>query len=204
MRDIAKEYLATLPKPDSLLDAAKKVAVALRTEWSTVHKFYRALQGEPAPWLPTSLGRNIWAATPEYVARLLIAVGAADDVDGAKAAVEWTRQLTRAGRDWSLMEKDTSPVELEIQKYLIDESESADLVNIEFLPDLRRVVFREQHRTRDFLLPLGEPLPNAPALQRRGVISGGVLQELSHTVAWRLQLQPSLKKVKTGTVDPEA
>ena len=70
-----------MSKPDSLLAAARRLAEGAGLSWAEVQPYYRALQ-EPGgsmqtPWLPKSAGRNVWAAHPHFIARLLFALGGA-------------------------------------------------------------------------------------------------------------------------------
>lgn len=83
--------------PDSVLLAAKKFADIAGLSWANVYPVYKALQGEAAPCLPKSSGRQIHLVQPVYIARLLLGVLAwRAGVDPAAANEDFC-QATRNG-----------------------------------------------------------------------------------------------------------
>src|SRR5438309_412558 len=64
-------------EPDSLLLAAKKLASVSRLSWSRVRSTYQDLQARGE--IPVSRGRNIQAATPQLITRLIIALAVRQD-----------------------------------------------------------------------------------------------------------------------------
>lgn len=70
---------------DSLLSAAKALSEATSVPWGRVNAVYRELQ--EAGELPVSVGRRIWYASPQLVARLLIGIAGELVMIGAVPAV---------------------------------------------------------------------------------------------------------------------
>ncbi|RYE67847.1 MAG: hypothetical protein EOO81_10025, partial [Oxalobacteraceae bacterium] len=66
--------------PDSMISAAKKVALHSRLPWPVVQRTYRALQA--ADYLPVSRGRNIWYAHPNLIGALLIGMACPEEAIG--------------------------------------------------------------------------------------------------------------------------
>lgn len=187
-------------KPDSLLTAAKKVAEHSGLPWSHVQKAYADLQVEPtymsgeqvgpSNWLPKSVGRNIWAAHPHFVSRLLVALAAASDPSQSREAVQWTRDLTPDGRPLGITEGDhagvVNPFEAALTRYLIDPAKAETLAYVEFVSDWRRVLIRDCN-DREEVWASAEPAypENNPLIRFRGVIAGNLFLKLSQTVRWR-------------------
>lgn len=196
---------------DSLLAAAKRVAEKSGLEWSYVQRFYRALQGAPNKgdgWLPRSLGRNIWAAHPNYVSRLLVALAAADDPSDSIAAVKWAQGLTPNGRDFYLTERPAAnvicPFEYQMSAFLTDASKAGDLVSVEFQRDRDTAIFnlRDGQALVFSSHPEADPQTERPAtlVQKRGLISGDLFRALCEEVSWRQDRDAPLTKVAQGEV----
>ena len=134
---------------DSMLTAAKKLADAAGLPWARVQKYYRALQEHvdigPATegWLPPddfaglpkSKGRTVWAAHPNFVARLLVALTATDAPSDFRRAVENFIYATENGGDGQNSEG-------LLASALADENIGRDIESIEFHPDTARVLVK--------------------------------------------------------------
>ncbi|WP_122519193.1 hypothetical protein [Pannonibacter phragmitetus] len=191
--------------PDSLLSAARKLADAIGRPWSAVQPYYKALQ-EPdldqrTAWLPKSLGRSIWYAHPNYITRLLIALGGTTNPAEAHATLHWAQELTPGGRERYMTERPAADIplliELEFSKYLVDAEAASKLLSIEIHPDRKAIVFNQRDgKPTIFCLPGGaDEIEGGAALpfigiQYRGVIDGRVLVTLANTVKWRRPSQP--------------
>lgn len=197
-----------MSKPDSLLAAARRLADATGLAWHEVQPFYRTLQ-EPGgsmntPWLPKSVGRNIWAAHPNFLARLMFALAGAHSVADAHGAVETAHLMTPGGRQKYLDEKDAadvlSPLEREFYRYLTDYDAAATLEEVEFKLDRGEVVFVGPE-TKVFSVPVetDEDETKYPRLlYKRGVIRGTVFRRMAHQTKWRLADQAPFETAKPG------
>jgi hypothetical protein len=83
--------------PDSLLQAAKKVARKANLPWPLVQKTYRALQ--EAGHLPTSSGRAVYNARPEYIAKLILALATPGLSASAAIKTFWHSRTTSENPD---------------------------------------------------------------------------------------------------------
>lgn len=83
-------------KADSLLVAAKKAANAAGVPWAQGLNVYRALQDRrPRPILPKSIGRNVVAAYPVFVADFIIGLSFAGHP--LLAEMVWAFAVARSG-----------------------------------------------------------------------------------------------------------
>lgn len=195
--------------PHSLLDAAKLTAHCAGLDWAIAHRYYRGLQGAGRSdaevyWLPKSLGRNIWHAHPNYLARLLIAIGMTDEPELACAIVTFVAEFTPDGRERWLAEQIENHVEHALAKLLYNPIEADSVDRVEFDPvELSVDVRYRDGRTSHFRRPgtKGHTELNA-TIYRRGIIPGAVFSGLSRSVHWRIDAP--LAKVPDGTVDPDA
>lgn len=207
-----------MSKPDSLLTAAKRLAGIAGMSWSEVQPYYRALQegdgSEGSGWLPKSLGRNIWAAHPHYITRLLIALAGADHFSKACETIEWARELTPDGRPRHLTEEPASGVPLIIEwhlsPFLVDPTAARELVNVEVRPDEGRIIFNTKSQGAIVFARPHRPKSDADrvprpfqGIHRRGVIEGSVFVDLALRINWRTSDQPPLEKVQQGEVGDE-
>lgn len=193
--------------PDSLLTAARKLALAAGLEWSYVQRFYRDLQTgrdhreegsdfeHVRRYLPKSSGRFIWAARPKLVTHLLLAI-AGGDPDRACEAVDWTCRLTPGGRKFYLPERPASnvtpPFWAELARRLSIPEAADEVDHIEVRPDMREVILNLHRRQPETYRPAAfdpvldkappPPLPPTPGIFTRGVISGAVLSAVSRNV----------------------
>lgn len=198
-------------KPDTLLTAAKFLAMAAGKEWSDVQPYYRALQTPPHidaegrlvnSWLPKSSGRAIWYAHPNFISRLLIALVGTTIPTGAVEAVEWTRALTENGRRMRLDEKPAAnvvpPIEREFYRYLADPTAADDLVDVEFYPDRRQIVFNTKTEGRRVFRPSSSydeyvaPSGGVQRIFHRAVVDGEVFREIARGVKWRMTNNPPM------------
>lgn len=194
--------------PHSLLDAVKLTASAAGIDWATAHRYYRDLQGASRSeaevyWLPKSLGRNIWHAHPNYLARFLVAIGMTEDPTLACAIVTAAFQFTPGGRERYMVEPIEHPVEYCLAGLLSDPAAADAVERVEFDPVELRVDVRFRDGTvKTFASPgsANETTLNA-VIYRRGVVPGTVFSALSRTINWRVD---SPLKVPEGEVDPEA
>lgn len=199
--------------PDSLLMAARKLAEAAGIPWPQVQKTYRALQEEqawlageahgPASWLPKSSGRNIWAAHPRYLSRLIIALACARDGSGAREAVQWTRGLTPKGRPLHLSEGDfpglENTFEREMAARLTLADRAASLAEVEFIPEARTVIFTEvDGNTHLWALASDRPLLSPALIRSRGVVDGDLFRALQSGVIWQ---RPDQAPFRSGPED---
>lgn len=192
--------------PDSMLAAAKKLASAASLPWAHVQKYYRALQEHvevgvaKEGWLPPdelpnhftglpkSKGRAVWAAHPNFMARLLVALAAADTPAGARRAVETFIVATENGEG-------RQNVEEALSSALTKEDVGRDIESIEFYSDTARVSVNSKSRgpiwywiEEEELQRDGATVPvnRQPALIRsRGVIDGELINILRSEIAWR-------------------
>lgn len=194
--------------PHSLLDAAKITARAAYVEWATAHRYYRDLQGDPdrdpVVWLPKSLGRNIWAAHPHYIARLLIALGSASIPSDAAKSVTAIAAMTPDGRKRHIVEDDVYFVERAITSLLVDPEKLAKLDRIEFDPADGEVQIIYQDETVDRFAQPGATRNWQRGFYWRGVIRATVLSTIASEVRWRTYAESPINKVEDGGVDPEA
>lgn len=194
--------------PHSLLDAAKVVAQLAGLEWSTAHRYYRDLQGASRSeaevyWLPKSMGRNIWHAHPNFLARFLTAIGMTEDPTLACAIVSTTWQFTPEGRERYSCESIEYPVEHFLAGLLADPVLADAVERVEFDPVQLHVVARfRSGGTKTFAAAgsAGTTQVNG-VIYRLGVIPGSVFSALARTINWRID---SPLKVPQGEVDPEA
>lgn len=194
--------------PHSLLDAVKLAASTAGMEWATAHRYYRDLQGVSRSeaevyWLPKSMGRNIWHASPNFLARFLAAIGMTDDATMACAIVCVTWQFTPNGRERHQVEPIEYPVEHFLANLLADPT-AADAVEwVEFDPVELRVDVRFRDGTSQFFAAprSNEETHFNAVIYRRGVIPGAVFSGLSRAINWR---SDAPLKVPQGEVDPEA
>ncbi|MGO4389455.1 hypothetical protein AB4Y85_18150 [Microvirga sp. 2YAF29] len=209
-----------MKQADSLLSAAKQVAEFAGLSWSEVQPYYRDLQQEPAyspageqispsNWLPKSQGRNVWAAHPNYISRLLLALAGTSQPSEARAAVEWTRDLTPEGRALYITELPAAgvpaPIEAELFRYLVDPKTADDLIHIEVQRDTQRVIIVTKSAAEPIVYrSAGSDADVLPKLSRliytRGVIDGEVFRKLASSVKWRAYDEGPLKKVQQGQV----
>ena len=201
--------------PDSLLTAAKLIADTTGIKWSTVHKDYRALQGDPNKdrgLIPRSSGRQIWAVHPHFGCRILVSLAVASDPSEAIDAVMWAHTLSPDGKrfypDEMPAAREVCPFETEMSSFLIDPAIASELENVEFQRDRDRAIFNfHEHEPLIFSRsPDAEHSASnrAALIQKRGVISGSVFQELSRKISWRRPDQPPYTKSPQGGVDEEA
>lgn len=195
--------------PHSLLDAAKVVAQLAGLEWSTAHRYYRDLQGASRSeaevyWLPKSMGRNIWHAHPNFLARFLAAIGMTEDPTLACAIVSSTWQFTPEGRERYSCEAIEYPVEHFLAGLLGDPVLADAVERVEFDPVQLHVVARfRSGETKTFAAPgsAGTTQVNG-VIYRLGVIPGTVFSGLARTINWRID--SPLKKVPQGQIDADA
>lgn len=194
--------------PHSLLEAAKITAKAIDLEWSIVHRYYRDLQGDPkqdeGPWLPKSLGRNVWAAHPHYIARLLIALGSAATPTEAAQSVTTINRMTPGGRKRHLAETDVYFVEKAISDLLLDPEKLLTLDHIEFDPTYRSVKIVFQDGSFESFVEAGTSPNWQRGLYWVGVIRASVLKDIAAEVRWRTFAESPINKAVDGNVDPEA
>jgi len=212
------------PQPHSLLAAARQTAEILGMPWADFFKYYRDLQIEPTfdekgnqtsphNWLPKSQGRNIWAAHPNYIARLLCAIGGTEQPGLARAAVDWTRDLTPNGRQMHITELPAAnvpaPIEEVFFRYLVDPQAASELANVEFRPDELTVIFNLKSgqpivyaRHNKHGEGRSDPPQRYNGISRRGVIDGLVFVFLARAVVWRRSDQSPLNKGEEN--DPDA
>lgn len=197
-----------MSKPDSLLNAARRLAQVSGLAWSEVLPFYRALQDNGGPsndcWLPKSAGRNIWAAHPNFIARLMFALGGADSVSGAHEAVELARKMTPGGREKHLDEQDAAgvlaPLEREFFEVLTDFEAAMRLTEVEFRLDRGEIAIVRHSGTTIYSVPKMK-LPDEPAgkmIYKRGVIKGVVFRAIASQTKWRLADQAPFETAKPG------
>ena len=177
--------------PHSLLDASKLLADIANIDWATAHRFYRNLQADPDPWLPKSLGRNIWHAHPHYIARLLIALSMSESPEGATAAVNAVLELTPGGRGRYLTETDQSLVEMALTQFLIHADQADNVERVEFDPVEVTVAIVFKNGT-------------VTAFSRPEASAGPVLSALARAINWRRYCDAPLDKVVDGLVNDEA
>ncbi len=205
--DVAKENTVS-HTPHSLLDAVKLAAAAAGLEWATAHRYYRDLQGASRSeaevyWLPKSLGRNIWHASPNFLARYLAAIAMTDDPTMACAIVSFTWQFTPGGRERHDVEPVEYPVEHFLAGLLYDPAAADAVERVDFDPMELRVIARfRDGTTKTFATPLSvDEAPVIGVIYRIGIIPGAVFSGLSRSIDWRID---SPLKVPQGEVDPEA
>lgn len=202
-------------EPDSLLNAARKVAEIAGFPWATVQAYYKALQ-EPAGkdhliWLPKSVGRNIWSAHPNFITRMLIALAATTNPAEASDAVRWAQELTPEGRKRYLTEEPAANIPVLIEsaffKYLVDEKAAAELANVEVHPDSKTIIFNMKTGQSVIYRPhykIGEgrdePAKPFVGIQRRGIIDGLVFVFLSKSIKWRRSDQAPVETGPEGAV----
>lgn len=204
--------------PDSLLNAARKVAEITGRPWSAVQPYYKALQGADNDsrdaWLPKSLGRNIWYAHPNYITRLLLALAATTNPAEATATMCWAQELTPSGRKRHLTEEPAANVPIVIEsvffKYLVDAEAAAELLNVEVHPDSKTIIFNLKNGEPVIYRPCykigeGKDEPARPfvGIQHRGVIDGLVFVFLAKSINWRRSDQAPLEKVSQGEVSED-
>lgn len=205
--DVAKENTVS-HTPHSLLDAVKLAAAAAGLEWATAHRYYRDLQGASRSeaevyWLPKSMGRNIWHASPNFLARYLTAIAMTDDPTMACAIVSFTWQFTPGGRERHAVEEIEYPVE-KFLAGLLDNPVAANAVErVEFDPVELRVIARFRDGTaKTFATPLSaDEVQVTGLIYRIGIIPGAVFSSLSRSINWRIDSPLAVPK---GGVDPEA
>ncbi len=189
---------------DSILNASKKLATVAGLRWAEVQPYYRALQESggrySSPWLPKSSGRQVWAAHPHYVLRLLIALACAPTPSDSHEAVEWVFDTLPGGRDRQMTERHAANrvpiIEQVLSAYLTNEEDAADLVQVEFQPDRQRVVVVTKSQGEQlFALPADESIAaqaQSVGIVRRSVILGSVFVALQREIAWREDGNPLL------------
>jgi len=180
-------------KPDSALTSAKKMADIAGLPWSEVQPIYRALQETDetlTAWLPKSQGRAVFLAHPNYIARLLIALGSFADAKSAHAVVTRAQELTLNGRKKYLSElpgvASRSPIEDIFARILTNPSEADKLQDIEFHPDTPRIIFRWKDETENvFICPNEMPVERARFITKRGLMRCEMFRLLSRSIEWR-------------------
>ena len=194
---------------DSLLAAAKRLAEIAGLQWSEVHPYYRTLQAEPSGegWLPKSQGRNIWAAHPHFITRLLVALAGATRPAEASQVVEWVQRLTLNGReilnDEEPAANSVSPIEEEFSSYLTNPQKAAELQRVEVQPDTHSIVFTRKTGeqvifsiNRGYREGAGDEPRKFRGIYSRGVIDGLVFVYLAKTVNWRLRGEAPFQRAR--------
>lgn len=194
---------------DSLLSAAKKTTLALGLEWKDVQGPYAELldtkNGDGL--LPKSSGRQVWAANPNYISRLLIAIAWRGSLLTCKESVLITWALTPNGRNLSIDEYPSSGslnlIEGEFREYLVNIEAAKSLEHVEFDLTRRSIKFVSKSSEEKIFLPADditwrddEPFSASieaalgkdthARLQTRILISGVVFEEIASTVEWRI------------------
>lgn len=193
-------------QPESLLSAVKKTASAAKLPWPHVQKVYQALQA--GDFLPKSRGREIWAAHPNFIARLLVALAGSDVPAGARRAVETFLWATENGEG--------GPGNLEdfLFRALSSEQDAADIESVEFFADTLRVCINTKSRGAVwFWIEVEElqrdgtaiPVEFPQALIRfRGVIDGELFRLLARDVTWRINGLPLTDEPTAADLDEDA
>lgn len=195
---------------DSVLEAAKKTAEALRLPWPEVQKIYRSLQeDDPAThsgWIPKSKGRTIWYAHPNFIGRIISAYSLSGGDFSYHNAVTLTHGLALEGRNFQFgypASGMVAPFEGQMASYLCNTQSASKLRRIEFSLSEKEVTFVEEGRRLRFIVKecprvitgnatLFEQaiheVQNKPFSQRVSrtvVVDAAAIQELSETVNWR-------------------
>ena len=146
--------------PDSTLEAAKKMAAALHLAWSEVQPIYRELQmpdRDGTAWLPKSAGRKIWLATPNYLTRLLIAIGFKQGGVSSHMANYISHGLTPGGREFWMTERPVAgipcPVEAYFETLLFSPSRLAEVKQAEFYPATKEIRILSKSGDQDIFEP---------------------------------------------------
>jgi hypothetical protein len=196
--------------PDSILEAARKLARALQVPWPDLQKTYRKLQeqdpGNFLTWIPKSEGRQIWYAHPNFITRLIVAHAMSGDKISCSDAVLITHGLTADGVDFQPgypAANHEAPLEEIFASYLCHPDRAAKLKRIELSSFDKTVAFVEDERTveclrkpcrgieREDASEFGKALKSVldgdtfERLSKIAIIDGSVIQELSEQVSWR-------------------
>ena len=201
-------------KPDSLLNAAKKMATAFEMPWPSMQKTYRALQEKDeflTSWLPKSQGRQIWFAHPNFAVRLLLAVGFSGGKVNAHQANYLGYALTENGRKLHLNERPslegTEFLSI-LAAHLVDPAKAAAIHEIEFDSGNKTVSVRYCNEPDQVFQPSGShefgldddlfengiaaamDADTSSPINSKLSISGKAIQEIAATVNWRDQSNP--------------
>lgn len=208
--------------PDLVLEAAKKTAAALEMPWAEIQPFYRSLQSDDeggCAFLPKSVGRKIFTAHPNYIMRLLVAVG----FSGAKISSHDANYITFGLSPQGGVMPTTAwpaagvagPLEVLFAQALTDPDQAQSVDCIVFDPAEKRITFRFCNGKIINYLPASSGLwrdddtifrSNVLAALRLNTksrvshvvkISGEALAEIARSVNWRTSASP----VRIG--DPE-
>jgi len=187
--------------PQSFTSAAKEMTRLAGLRWARVLPIYRALQQRstagsaregwlpPMAELPLSGGRAIWAAHPNFMARLLIAVANTDEPDQARRMVETFIWATEKG------EGSPPILQNKMAELLTVPEAAANVERMDFFPDTGRVCI--SHKSGDpawFWIEEEELRPDGvvhdikrePTLIRHnGAIDGQLFRQLCATIKWR-------------------
>ncbi|CAA2101996.1 hypothetical protein MBUL_01461 [Methylobacterium bullatum] len=177
-------------------------------QWSEVQPYYRALQENGGAanesWLPKSAGRNIWAAHPNFIARLMFAIAGANSLSDAHDAVEMANKMTPGGREKYLDEKDAagilSPLERAFHVLLSDYEAAIGIQEVEFRLDRGEIAIIGRE-TQVFSVPNAQPESENEGVRliyKRGVIRGTVFRYMAHLTKWRLTDQAPFESAKPG------
>ena len=178
--------------PDTLLTAAKKVALATRLPWATVQKIYSSLQ--EADVLPLSQGRRIWLAQPNLVADLCMGLAFRSSGSAIPDLVKYFEQSTLGGVGWQ-----ADSLLFRLASFLADPNSANGLVRVVFEMDLlsakvvcqegeREVVSEYFHEQREN--KIGDS-KDPPLITTRGVIDGALFRILSSEIVWGANLPPT-------------
>ena len=203
------------PQDDSVIEAARKTALALDLPWSEVQPIYRALQAEDGAggsWLPKSVGRTIFTAHPGYIARLLIALGFRAGGLAPSEANCLARGLTLEGRPMSITDWPAAgvvgPVEAILSRLLTTPEASETVEAVCFDAAAKTITIRHTDGHKLHLSPTDEGMwspgwdmhrdailavlaqDTARPLSGIGVIDGSVFSKVARTVAWRTGPSP--------------
>lgn len=207
--------------PDSVLEAAKKTAIALGLPWSEVQPLYRSLQSETdgGAFIPKSAGRKIFTAHPHYIMRLLVAIG----FSGTKISSHDANHITYGlAPDGGVMPQTAwpaagvaGPLEVLFASLLMDQEQAKNVDSVIFDPSEKRITFYFCNGNVINYLPASSGLWHddddlfrarilaALALNTKSRVSftvkilGEALAEIASSVIWRTSPSP----VRFG--DPE-
>lgn len=172
-------------KPDSLLSGVRKLAEFADLPWPQVQRHYRLLQEEPADgaWLPKSVGRQIWYASPPLIARVLIAL-ADPDPERAPDTVAWARALSRVGQGAAAGPFD---FELRLADLLSQPSAAERIRAVEIYLFARQARISFTDGSDDEIWCSQGDAGEQPLIgPMGGAISGELLRRVRDGVSWRL------------------
>ena len=159
-----------MTKTDSFYDAVKRLPELTGLPPRRVEKIYRQLQdnGDDG-WLPKSSGRQILAATRPMMAILLI--GLASGGETPRAACETFVHATKDGK------RRGDGFAKRLEQILENESEIADIEEIEFRPDLEDVLIKfDDGQIERYADESGLP---SRTIVTRSVIKGQALKDIA-------------------------